>query len=454
MRISVHSLMFVAVMLCASSVYAQLGGPGMGPGGMMPGDPAMGGMPGMPGMPGMGMPGMPGMGMQGVDMQNMPKFEDEVLEPTYQPGKGLPWLATDLSSTTTDLEKNPPSLSTEAHLSAERIAISGLPPTAAVSLPSPSDVNVFFYRELEEGSVLREKLRRDEYDRLKENAVLSLMMKGLADAQQQAQASQQQAGSALQNSQNWEQVQRTSGGRYNPEVTKARDAASVASMKAQLQTRAAQDYYTLYNTANWDFFFQQKELYYRYLRDTVFAGYEGELPEPSYSTVGADTETKNFKTQMETVQQDYATQERNQILDFFDRLEKREDNRRSYVAWNEDEKQRVVEQATEVARRYNARTWNQQAASTTNDDWYRSRNAASPAGIAVVVGGQDYVYSTESPENVAVKPGQVAVQSTTMTPYDYVARDGSRVRAAKPKTAVQLPNDIPTGRSYDLLNSE
>ncbi|MDD4280417.1 MAG: hypothetical protein PHX74_11870 [Candidatus Sumerlaeales bacterium] len=418
------------------------------------------GMPGMPGMPVPGDPGAMGMGMQGMGMgmqQAAPVATPEP-EPVVLPGSKLPWLATDPTSTAsleaTEKEKNPPPLSEEGKVVDASVVEPDTPAGQGISIASDNDVYVFFYRELEEnGDVRREKLRREDYIKLKESVVLALMLNRLTEAQKNAQSSQSNAQTLSTNAQELGQLNRTAGGtRYNREATEATTAATMANLKAVMAQRQAQDYYSLYNTANWDFYFHQKELHYRYVRDSAFAGFEGDIPEPAYSTSNLEEALKDDKEQYEELSQEYATQQRNEILDFFDRLEKREDNRRAYIAWHEDQKHNTVKQAEAMARRQNGRTWDANTGDINIDDWYRGTNIGSTLGTAITIDNQEYVFGREPYNNLNEK--QIGVQSTRLTPYDVVGRDGYQIKYTQPAPPKPLPPNIPTDREYDIVGSD
>ncbi len=446
----------VLVCPCAGMIWAQ--------GAAMPGmaaPPAV--MPGIAG-PGQQMPGivgpgqqMPGMGMDIGQQQQAAPTPTPTPEPKLS-GKSLPWLATDIETTISKLkteeEKNPRALKDEGKIIETLMLDDEAPVISGISIPTDNDVYMFFYRELEDdGAVLREKMTFNDYYQLKENAVLALMMDRLTQARQTATAAQTQARVDTNIARDASQLNRTAGGtRYSSEARAAQNNATMSNMRAVLATQQAQDYSALYNAANWDFYFEQKELHYRYLRDSVFAGFEGEIPEPTYSTTDLESTAKSDRTQYESLAQDYATQQRNDMLDFFDRLEKREDARRAYVTWGEDQKYNTIVQAEQVARRYAGHTWDASSNDLRNDDWYGGTNFGAPMGASTTIGGQEYVFGRKEYDDLQGK--QIGVQSTILTPYDVITRDGEQIKYKERKQVRQLPPDIPTDRKYDIVGSK
>jgi hypothetical protein len=196
--------------------------------------------------------------------------------------------------------------------------------------------------------------------------------------------------------------------------------------------------------ALWDFYFHQLELYYRYVRDSVLVGVDS-VDEPTYDTTNYAQERIDLENAYKQAAQFIVNKQYNENLEFYDRLQQREDRRRAFYEWLAANQRRVDEQAADWGRVVNGSNWAAGELPTNTADWYYGVNFAAEGGVAVTVDGVTYLLSREPLKRVP--PGQVNITSTNLSPYDIVNRDGTMKTAASerarelgvPGTAVSEP---------------
>lgn len=197
--------------------------------------------------------------------------------------------------------------------------------------------------------------------------------------------------------------------------------------------------------AIWDFYFQQLELYYRYMRDTVLVGVES-VDEPTYDTANFAQERIDLENAYKQAAQFIVNKQYNENLEFYDRLQQREDRRRAFYEWLATVSRRVDERAADWGRKVHGANWAAGELPTNTADWYYGINFAAEGGVTVTIDGITYVLSREPLKRVP--PDEVNITSTNLSPYDILNRDGTRKTAEteRPRVApAAAPSTPATG---------
>lgn len=177
----------------------------------------------------------------------------------------------------------------------------------------------------------------------------------------------------------------------------------------------------------WDFYFLQLDMYAQYAQKSLFPDVP-DLPTPQF---GLNTE--NYLQQRQELKAAYdktaltlRAQEIDENLGFYDRLALREDRRRAYYEWLASEQHEIDDWAMIWARQMNGARWDATDQPTRLDDWYYGVNFASGEAKVVRINQQEYVLSTEPQHNL--RPRQMNVLSTNLTPYDIIDHNGEMKR--------------------------
>lgn len=196
--------------------------------------------------------------------------------------------------------------------------------------------------------------------------------------------------------------------------------------------------------AEWDFYFEQLELYNRYVHEQVLQG-ETDLPSPTYSAQDYLNERNNLKAAFDKAAIAAVNRQHNENLDFYDRLKTREDRRRRYYEWLASQQRVLDEWASIWARKAGGQRWAGDQP-VRMDDWYYGVNFASNAPKEVQIDGRKYLLSDEPQRKVPAD--ELNVISSNLTPYDIVDDTGllktpelERLRG----TAVHAPAESTTG---------
>ncbi|MBX7244346.1 MAG: hypothetical protein K1X53_02535 [Candidatus Sumerlaeaceae bacterium] len=257
--------------------------------------------------------------------------------------------------------------------------------TTATASTGPVESYAFLFRSDEEEGIMRDKYSQDEADRIS-NAEINR----LAQKYQQPGAQQQAVGP---NGQQQGQDPRAGGA--------------------------------------WDFYYEQLEMYTRYVKEKVLKNVENpdELPDSDYNPQNFLQDRANLKSSYDQAAAELVTKQSNENVDFYERLQVREDRRKAYYEWLTEQKENLDEWARLWERSKNGTIWSTNDRPTRLDDWYYGVNFAANAPTTVKVGRQSYLLS-RSPEKY-VPENQVNVLSTNLTPYDVLYPDGSQKSAVR-----------------------
>lgn len=175
--------------------------------------------------------------------------------------------------------------------------------------------------------------------------------------------------------------------------------------------------------AEWDFYYEQYQLYNDYVREKVLAGAK-DLPEPAYDEKNFLQESTDIKNAYQKAALTLMNTQHNENLDFYDvRLAGREERRRRYYEWLASQQKELDEWAKMWSRKINARQWVAAGDQPIRrDDWYYGSNFSSNLPKTIQVEGQKYLLSQEAQSKVP--PDQLNVITSNLTPYDIIDRNG------------------------------
>lgn len=169
--------------------------------------------------------------------------------------------------------------------------------------------------------------------------------------------------------------------------------------------------------AEWDFYFEQLQLYSEYIKTRVLRTESSDFPEPTYDAETAiqnadDLERFYNEEALRTVNNQW-----NESLEFYDRISDRADRRREFLTWVTEQERNAADWTDVWARRINGANWTDQQP-VGRDDWYYGThfNAAGP--VLTEIAGQQFLFSREPQHHV--DPSTLNVLSTNLTPYDVV----------------------------------
>ncbi|MGI8908393.1 MAG: hypothetical protein ACR2IE_18115 [Candidatus Sumerlaeaceae bacterium] len=173
--------------------------------------------------------------------------------------------------------------------------------------------------------------------------------------------------------------------------------------------------------AAWDFYYEQLEMYDKYVKEKLLAGAE-DLPELTYDASTAAQEWLDLATAFNQAAIQVVNEQYNENRAFYDRLQEREDRRRNFYEWL-SANQRAVDEWTGLwARKINGTRW-ADGESVRRDDWYYGLDFNSAEAVAIRIDQQDYLVSREPQSNVPRE--QLNVLSSNLTPYDIIDATGT-----------------------------
>ncbi len=345
-----------------------------------------------PGVPA-GMPPLPGLDAaaagvppSGAAVPALPPALPETGPATggVPPLPALPTLGVAADTSTSPGAAAPPGLAALGASLTAALDTSTTDTTSGAGVQAPTSLYTFLYRDDQDMSmVIREKVDYDEALKVKDAEVQKLSAK-YAGAQPQ--------GGAVYGPYGQQQQQQGADPRAGGE---------------------------------WDFYFQQLELYDRYVREVVLKGLtEDQLPgEPSYDASDPYTQRNEIKKEFERSAVQFLNQQRDEQADFDDRLQKREDRRRAYYEWLSDQQRDLADWTNVWARKVNGNRWVGGDVAVRLNDWYYGVNFATAQAVALNVGENRFLVSRQPQPDVP--KDTLNVLSTNLTPYDLIDRDGN-----------------------------
>ncbi len=172
--------------------------------------------------------------------------------------------------------------------------------------------------------------------------------------------------------------------------------------------------------AEWDFYYQQLEMYDLYIRQKLIPDAE-DLPTLEYTAANALQERQDlFESYQEAAIQQNNT-DYNANKEFYERLQKREDRRQAYINWTRLVQRQVTEWSEVWAREVFGTRW-ADGEVVRVDDWYYGTDFNSAQPVLVAIDDREYVISRQPLRNL--QDGQLNVISSNMTPYDIIDSNG------------------------------
>ena len=207
--------------------------------------------------------------------------------------------------------------------------------------------------------------------------------------------------------------------------------------------------------AEFDLYFQQLELYNRYLREVLLRGVsEEDMPdEPSYDAANLPTEAVTLQQEFEKAAIALVNQQQEENSEFIERLQEREDRRLAFQRWVDSKKRELFEWTEVWARSVNGQRWIGGDTTVRLNDWYQGLNVASPKPVLFTIDGNRFLVS-RTPQH-DVPEDTLNILSTNLTPFDLVDRDGNVKDVATERlrgTAVRAP--IATPRTGTIIISD
>jgi hypothetical protein len=172
--------------------------------------------------------------------------------------------------------------------------------------------------------------------------------------------------------------------------------------------------------AEWDFYYEQIELYSQYVRERVLAGVN-DLPQPTYEASNALQEAVDLKEAYNKAAITLVSDQFNENRDFYDRLDAREDKRRNYYEWIAGQQRNLDEWAKIWERKVNGSQW-AGGVPVRRDDWYYGTNFATKQPVEININERSYVLSDKPVSHV--NEGQLNVITSNLSPYDIIDRNG------------------------------
>ena len=207
--------------------------------------------------------------------------------------------------------------------------------------------------------------------------------------------------------------------------------------------------------AEFDFYFQQLELYDRFLREVLLRAVDAEdMPdEPSYDAANIPTEAITLQQEFEKAAIALVNQQQEENSEFIERLQEREDRRLAFEQWLQGKKQELFDWTEVWARSVNGQRWIGGDTTVRLNDWYQGLNVASPKPVLFTVDGNKFLVSRTPQQDVP--ENTLNILSTNLTPFDLVDRDGNVKDVATERlrgTAVRAP--IATPRTGTIIISD
>lgn len=203
--------------------------------------------------------------------------------------------------------------------------------------------------------------------------------------------------------------------------------------------------------AEWDLYYEQLELYSKYVHEQVLQGVPN-LPEPKYDAQNYLQDRTDLKNEFDKAAIAALNTQHEENLEFYDRLQSREDRRRRFYDWLAKTQEELDNWAKLWTRKVNGQRWALADEAMRRDDWYYGVNFASPAPKIIQIDGQQFLLSQDPQPKVP--ENQINVLSNNLTPYDIIDRNGD---VKKPElerlrgTMVHAPSEEPTTGTVELL---
>ena len=207
--------------------------------------------------------------------------------------------------------------------------------------------------------------------------------------------------------------------------------------------------------AEFDFYFQQLELYDRYLREEVLTSLDdGEMPdEPTYEAANYLQEGVTLQDAFNKAALTQVTKQQEENLEFMERLKQREDRRDAFANWVLEKRQELDEWTRTWANNVNGTRWIGGDNVVRLNDWYYGINFNSPQPINFTIEDQKFLVSRTPQRDVP--EDTLNILSTNLTPFDIISKDGYVKDVATERlkgTAVRAPLDSPRQGTIEIAD--
>jgi hypothetical protein len=178
-------------------------------------------------------------------------------------------------------------------------------------------------------------------------------------------------------------------------------------------------------TAEWDYYFEQLQLYSEYVKEVLLPEKKEDLDDPDYEVSKMDDAVQKrteLKQSYDKKAQEAMNEQRDENAAFYERMQKREDRRKRYYEWIASQQHELDEWAKVWARKGNATKWVSASGEINRDDWYYGTNFNPGEPMSTTIEGQTFVFSSEPARGVSQT--ELNVLSTNLTPYDILDQNG------------------------------
>ncbi len=177
--------------------------------------------------------------------------------------------------------------------------------------------------------------------------------------------------------------------------------------------------------AEWDYYFEQLQLYSQYVKEVVLPEKKEDLEAPNYDVSTQEQAVQSrtdLKTGYEKKAQELTNEQRDENVAFYEKIQQREDRRKRYYEWIASQQRELDEWAKVWARRANTTQWVTASGEVRRDDWYYGKNFNPGSTVATTIDGQTFIFSSEPASGVG--SNELNVLSTNLTPYDILDQHG------------------------------
>ena len=205
--------------------------------------------------------------------------------------------------------------------------------------------------------------------------------------------------------------------------------------------------------AEFDFYYQQLELYDRYLREEVLTGLDDdEMPdEPTYEASNYLQEGVTLQDAFNKAALTQVTKQQEENLEFMERLRQREDRRDAFANWVQEKREELDEWTHTWSNNVNGTRWIGGDNVVRLNDWYYGINFNSPQPINFSIEGKKFLVSRTPQRDVP--EDTLNILTTNLTPFDIISKEGYVKDVATERlkgTAVRAPREMPREGTIEI----
>lgn len=197
---------------------------------------------------------------------------------------------------------------------------------------------------------------------------------------------------------------------------------------------------TTEDMATWDFYYDQLEMYNKYVRNKALVG-GSDFPAISYDPANYLQERQNLKSGFDESAIALVNKEREENLRFYETLDTREDRRQRFYEWVNNKRKQLDDYAMIWSRKVNGSRWIGSENTVSEEDWYYGQNFASNEPVEFNIDGQAYLMSRTPQRDVP--DNTLNVIGVNLTPYNIIGRDGDLKTPEKERARGTIPHPPP-----------